>query len=361
MTNWRLSPQDAAQELLRRRLARSNLLAFTEYTYPQYKADPMHRLLASTLDRVVAGELTRLIIVAPPQHGKSELTSVRLPAYWLGRRPDDPIILCSYGAELAEGKSRQARDIVQSSEYKALFGALRAGDIESVTVRPDSRAVQRWNLMQPHRGGLIAVGVDGPVTGHGALLGIIDDPHENWEEAQSKTMRERVWSWYRGTFRTRIWEGGAIVLMMTRWHEDDLVGKLLKEQPGQWTLLRLPALAESQEERDENNRHMSLPSGEADPLGREEGEALSPQRFSAKELNSIRKDVGSVVFGSEYQGSPRAPEGNMINRAWLPIREMGLPQALVRVRYWDKAASTKKGSKFSAGVNLLPKIGRAHV
>jgi len=312
----------------------------------------VHQLLANTLDRVVAGELTRLIIVAPPQHGKSELTSVRLPAYWLGKRPNDPVILCSYGAELAEGKSRQARDIVQSGEYRALFGSLRAGEIESVEVRPDSRAVQRWQLMTPHRGGLIAVGVGGPVTGHGARLGIIDDPHENWEEAQSQTMRERVWSWYRGTFRTRIWEGGAIVLMMTRWHEDDLVGKLLKEQPGQWTLLRLPAIAESQQERDENNRHMGLPLGEDDPLGRVEGEALAPNRYSANELNSIRRDVGSMIFQAEYQGSPRAPEGNMINRAWLPIKEIGMPNALVRIRYWDKAASLKKGSKYSAGVRV---------
>lgn len=615
-----VSPAAAAAELLSRRQARRGLLAFTQYTYPQYKADRAHALIAAALDRVVAGELKRLIIVAPPQHGKSELTSVRLPAYWLGRRPHDPIIVASYGAELAEGKSRQARDIVESAEYRALFGELRAGNIEAVQVRPDSRAVQRWQLLHPHRGGLIAVGVGGPVTGHGARLGIIDDPHENWEEAQSETMRRRVWEWYRGTFRTRIWEGGAIILMMcmtgdtpvlmadgtecplsdvkvgdrvatydngklgtstvqnhksngldsvfrikttcgkivyanerhpflieehgqlrwirlknlttvhrivtvrgsgangkerpvsltaatnqlargaivprtmerrcgpmgiapqrltqsidatcassngtesrlpsmmpctkrkavnapfadshlattcaligaenyvlttatiqtpcegfcvttailpwdtprqrqphspllntsdfttaqiesiepagvkevfdiqiertenfianglvshnTRWHEDDLVGKLLKEQPGQWTVLRLPALAESQEERDENHRHMGIPLGEADPLGRQPGEALAPQRYSAPELASIQRDVGPMVWGAEYQGSPRAPEGNLIQRAWLSQTVPAAPATPWRVRYWDKAASTSASAKYSAGVRL---------
>lgn len=308
--------------------------------------------MAAHLDRVVAGEIRRLMIFAPPQHGKSELTSVRLPAYWLGRRPNDPIIITSYGATLAEAKSRQARDIVESAEYRALFGTLRAGEIESVQVRPDSRAVQRWQVMAPNRGRVIAVGVGGPVTGHGALLGIIDDPHENWEEAQSATMRNRVWEWYRGTFRTRIWEGGAIVLIMTRWHEDDLAGKLLKEQPGQWTVLRLPALAESQEERDTNDRLMGLREGAPDPLGRAAGEALAPARFSAVELRSIQRDVGSMVFGAEYQGSPRAAEGNLIKRHWLRIVNHAPVATPYRVRYWDKAASVSKSAKFSAGVRL---------
>lgn len=291
------------------------------------------------------------MIFAPPQHGKSELVSVRLPAYWLGKRPSDPVILSSYGATLAEGKSRAARDIVESHEYKALFGDLGPSEIESVETRPDSRSVKRWQLAQPHRGSMLAVGVGGPVTGHGALLGIIDDPFENWEQAQSETYRDKVWEWWRGTFRTRIWEGGAIILIMTRWHEDDLAGRLLSQQPGQWTVLRLPAVAETQEERDENDRHMGRPAGAADPLGRAPGEALSPQRFSAQELEAIRADVGTMVFAAEYQGAPRAPEGNMFKRHMFPLVD-ALPSTVWRVRYWDKAASIKKGSKFSAGVRL---------
>lgn len=308
-------------------------------------------MIASTLEQVVNGEIDRLMIFAPPQHGKSELVSVRLPAYWLGRRPNDPVILSSYGAELAEGKSRQARDILEGEEYRALFGALSPGEIEEVQVRRDSRSVKRWQLAPPHRGGMLAVGVGGPVTGHGALLGIIDDPHENWEQAQSETYRQRAWDWWRGTFRTRIREGGAVVLIMTRWHEDDLAGRLLADQPGRWVVLRLPALAETQQERDENQRHMGLAMGEPDPLGRAPGEALAPQRYSARELLSIQRDVGSMVFSAEYQGAPRASEGNLFKRAWLSKTIDAAPVTPWRVRYWDKAA-TSGGGAFTSSVRL---------
>jgi len=352
MRNLNISPQAAAEEVLRRRRARQHLLHFTKYTYPQYVADAVHELIAATLDQVIAGEIKRLIALAPPQHGKSELVSVRMPALWLGRRPDEPVIITSYGAELAESKSRQARDIVRSDEYKALFGDLAPTDTP-VELRPDSRAVARWQLAH-HRGSLLAVGVGGPITGHGGRLGIIDDPFENWEQAQSATYREKVWDWYRGTFRTRIWEGGAIVLIMTRWHEDDLAGKLLREQAGEWTVLRLPALAETQEERDYNDRRMGVAIGQADPLNRQPGEALAPRRYSAPELARIRRDVGSLVWAAEYQGAPTAAEGTMIKRAWLKIVDAAPApaQVLGRIRYWDKAASTSKAAKFTAGVRL---------
>ena len=340
----------AAARLLARRQARASLLHFTSYTYPQYVADPVHALIASTLDRVVAGDVQRLMIFAPPQHGKSELTSVRLPALWLGRRPDEPVILTSYGADLAESKSRQVRDIVRSDEYKALFGDLSPIDVP-VELRPDSRAVARWQLAH-YRGSLLAVGVGGPVTGHGARLGIIDDPFENWEQAQSATYRDKVWDWYRGTFRTRIWEGGAIVLIMTRWHEDDLAGRLLRDQPDDWTVLRLPALAETQEDRDYNDRRMGRSTGQVDPLHRAPGEALAPRRYSAPALASIRRDVGTLVWGAEYQGAPTAAEGTLVKRAWLRIVDTAPAEVLGRIRYWDKAASTSKAAKFTAGVRL---------
>jgi hypothetical protein len=132
-----VSPAAAAAEILRRRRARNALLDFTTFTYPAYRPEPAHRLIADRLDAVVRGELRRLMIFAPPQHGKSELASVRLPAFWLGRRPDDPVILTSYAASLAESKSRQARGIVESSEYARLF--------HEVATRADSRAVGHWH------------------------------------------------------------------------------------------------------------------------------------------------------------------------------------------------------------------------
>src|SRR5215467_7781423 len=126
----------AAQELLRRRRARRQLEHFTRYTYPRYVVEPAHALIAATLDQVIRGEITRLMIFAPPQHGKSELASVRLPAFWLGKRPDDPVILASYAASLAESKSRQARQVVESPEYAKLFPA--------ICTQRDSRSISHW-------------------------------------------------------------------------------------------------------------------------------------------------------------------------------------------------------------------------
>src|SRR5262249_28345496 len=157
--------------------------------------------------------------------------------------------------------------------------------------------------------------------------------------------------WYRTTFRTRIWEGGAIILIMTRWHEDDLAGRLLAEQPGEWTVLRLPGLAETQEERDLNNERLGLPVGEPDPLGRAPGEPLCPGRFSVEALHALKRDVGSMAWAGQYQGTPRAPEGNRFQRAWFPIVDTA-PVAGQRVRYWDQAG-TAGGGAYTAGVLMV--------
>ena len=288
---------------------------------------------------MVRGEIKRLMVFAPPQHGKSQQVSVHLPAWWLGQRPDDPVILTSYASSLAESKSWQVRNLVESAEYAELFPGIRTDRA--------SRAVGRWNLAA-HRGGLLATGVGGPITGFGGLLGIIDDPLENWEQAFSQTIRNKVWEWYRTTFRTRIWEGGAIGLVMTRWHEDDLAGRLLQDQPGQWTVLRLPALAETQEERDDNNRRFGLPAGAPDPLGRPPGASLSPSRFSAEALAELQNDVGEMAWLAEYQGCPRPIEGALVKRDSLHIVDHP-PADLRWVRYWDLALSEKQRADYTAG------------
>ncbi|HZU86871.1 MAG TPA: phage terminase large subunit [Anaerolineaceae bacterium] len=334
-----LSKKTAALELLNRRAARRGLLNFTNFTFPQYKAEPAHCLMGDTLDQVVSGDILRLMIFAPPQHGKSEIVSVRLPAYWLGKRPEDPVIISSYAAGLAESKSRQVRDIITGEDYQALF--------PDIHLRRDSRAVDEWHITGK-RGYIKAVGVDGPVTGHGGLLGIIDDPIENWAQAQSKVMRDKTWEWYRKTFRTRIWEGGAIILVMTRWHEDDLAGRLLQDQPKEWHVLRLPALAETQTERDENNKRLNQPIGLPDPIGRQPGEPLCPGRYSAKALLSLKHDVGTAGWIAEYQGVPRPNEGSMFKREWFEIIE-ALPTGCRFLRYWDKAG-TQGGGDHTSGV-----------
>jgi predicted phage terminase large subunit-like protein len=326
-------------------------LGFTRYTFPTYSPEPAHALIARALDAVVEGRLRRLMIFAPPQHGKSELVSVRLPARWLGKRPDDPVILTSYAASLAESKSRQARRIVEGTEYTRL--------LPGIDTRHDSRAVDHWEL-NGYRGSLLAAGVGGPITGHGAVLGIIDDPVQNAEDAASVALRDKSFEWYRTTFRTRVWEDGAMVLVMTRWHEDDLAGRLLLEQAADWSVLRLPARAETQAERDAGNERLGLAKGQPDPLGRQPGEPLCPRRFSREALEAIRRDVGSVAWAGQYQGLPISPEGNRFKRAWFSQVVERTPEDAVRVRYWDKAA-VEGGGDYTVGVLMARADGIYYV
>jgi predicted phage terminase large subunit-like protein len=339
--NLQLSPSAAASEITRRREARQRLLNFTTYTYPAYIPELAHELIADCLEAVLFGGIKRLMIFAPPQHGKTELVSVRFPPFWLAHRPEDPVILTSYGASLAHTKSGEARDVMESPAYQRLF--------PEVCTDQTSRSKESWRIAG-HRGGLIAAGVGGPITGFGAALGVIDDPFENWEQAYSQTVRDRVWNWWRSTFRTRIWEDGAIILIMTRWHEDDLAGRLLQDQGEKWKVLRLPALAETQEERDENARRLGRAIGKPDPLNRFPGEPLCPLRYSKETLEDIREDTAEMAWAAEYQGVPRLGEGNRFKREWFTIAGE-VPAGARFVRYWDKAG-TAGGGAYSAGVLL---------
>jgi predicted phage terminase large subunit-like protein len=308
----------AEAEMARRQLASRHLLDFTRFSFPSYKPDPFHAHLASYLDRVVSGDVQRLMIFAPPQHGKSELVSIRLPPFWLGRRPDDPVILTSYGGSLAFRNSRASRSVLESEEFRKVFDGVRTD--------PDSRAVDRWSLYG-HRGFVVAAGVGGPITGHGAGLGIIDDPVASWAQAQSRTYRDSVYEWFRGTFRTRIWEGGAIVLIMTRWHEDDLAGRLLHDDPTTWTVLRYPATSEGPDR---------------DLLEREYGEPLSPSRYSKEALASLKNDAGPSVWMAEYQGTPTPPDGSFFDANEINFIKEPPTEVEAAVRYWDLAATEEK-------------------
>jgi predicted phage terminase large subunit-like protein len=277
---------------------------------------------------------------AVPTHN-SLLVSVHLPAYWLGRRPDDPVILCSYAASLAERHSRHARDVVEGPDYERIF--------PEVKTRRDTRAVGLWEIGQ-HRGYLVAAGVGGPITGHGALLGIIDDPFEHWEQAQSPVERETVWDWYRGTFLPRLWEDAAIVMISTRWHEDDLAGRILAQaQPGEWDVLRLPALGETQEERDKRNLTMALPSGLPDPLNRDLDAPLCPKRFSYEALDAKRREVGASAWEAEYMGSPVQPEGATFKAEWWRWYDTMPSRFDEVIQSWDMAFKGEQDSSFVVG------------
>lgn len=245
-------------------------------------------LLADRLVALARGDIDRLMVFMPPRHGKSELCSKYFPAWYLGTFPERRVILSSYEANFAAGWGRKARDILK--EHGGMFG---------VEVSEDSQAAAAWNL-QGRQGGMDTAGVGGPITGKGADLFVIDDPLKNAEEAQSETIRNKQWDWWQSTARTRLHPGGKVLMMMTRWHEDDLAGKLLADADtgaDQWEVLCLPAVAE-----------------QSDRLGREPGEALWPSRYSTSDLSKTKRASGPYWWSAMYQQRPAPEEGGIFGR-----------------------------------------------
>lgn len=239
----------------------------------------------------------RLMVFMPPRHGKSLLGSQYAPAWYLGRWPSRRVIIASYQHDIASGWGRQARALL--SEY--------GPPIFNVQVQQASRAAGRWDTDQG--GGLIAAGIGGGITGRGADLFIIDDPLKDADQAHSAVIRQKHWDWWQSTGRTRLMPGAAVVIIMTRWHEDDLAGRLLaqaRDDPDadQWDVLCLPALAEPD--------HPLLDG--TDPLGRRAGEALWPEQFDAEGLRRTRAASGSFWFAAMYQQRPAPAEGGMFRR-----------------------------------------------
>jgi predicted phage terminase large subunit-like protein len=269
-------------------------------------------VLNRLLVEVATGALNRLMIAMPPRHGKSWLTSCYLPAWYLGTYPDRRVILASYEADFASSWGRKARDVL--TRCTSLFG---------VRVRGDSSAASRWDI-QGHEGGMITAGVGGPITGRGADLLIIDDPIKNAEEAQSETYRAKAWDWYESTAYTRLEPGGRIVLIQTRWHNDDLAGRILRESAEPWTTAIWPAIAEAD-----------------DPLGRAPGAPLWPDRYPIERLMEIKQAIGPRWFGALYQQRPVPAEGLVFRREWFPTVDAA-PVELESVRYWDMAASAPR-------------------
>ncbi|NOZ79346.1 MAG: phage terminase large subunit [Acidobacteria bacterium] len=301
--------------------------------------------MAGWLDRVVAGSVDRVIIQAPPQHGKSRLASVGLPTVWMGHHPDQPIIMASYGSSLSTKHSREVQEAVDSPAFREVFG-------DGIELHPKQRSVFDWRL-RGRRGGLVASGVGGAITGRGALLGIIDDPFKNWQEAYSARIRDNVWTWYESTFLTRIWERGRVVIMTTRWHEDDLVGRLLKAEPDRWVVLNYPALNED----DKGKALAELPGWRPDSLGRRPGEALAPSRFSREYLERRRDAMGPLVWAALFQQRPTTGTGGVFPTEKLGIIDV-LDESKVarRVRAWDLATTpegTAPDPDYTVGVYMV--------
>lgn len=255
------------------------------------------------------------MISMPPRHGKSELCTVRFPVWLLTRNPRLRVIIGAYNQTLANKFSRKAIRIAESE----------------LLLADDRRAVEEWETTS--EGGIRAVGVGAGVTGGGGDVILIDDPVKNRDEANSKIYRDKVWDWYTNDLYTRLEPGGAIVLDMARWHDDDLAGRILKSDDAvNWTVLTLPAIAE-----------------ENDALGRAVGEALCPDRYDLPALERIRKVLGTWSFAALYQQRPVPAEGGMFGRDWFSIAEAVPADGMRWVRWWDKAATSGHGD-FSAGV-----------
>lgn len=289
---------------------------------------PHIQYLNQKLLDVSSGRCKRLIITEPPRHGKSEMVSKYFPAWYLGTNPDDRIILTSYESSFAASWGRKSRDLL--AENQGIFG---------IQIAQDSASVQDWNI-EKRLGGMNTAGVGGPCTGKGAKVFIIDDPCKNNEEAMSEVIREKIWDWYKSTAYTRLEPDGAMIVIMTRWHDDDLVGRLLKEQDlggDKWEVVNLPAIA----------THDDL-------IGRKPGEALWPERYSIEELRRIEKTLGPFWFSSMYQQNPVPAGGAIIKRDWWKYYTTPPDRKLFK-RYiwaWDTAIKTGEENDFTVGVYI---------
>lgn len=285
----------------------------------------MHERIAKPLEAVERGEIDRLMIFMPPRHGKSELASRRFPAWYMGRHPERQIIAASYNGELATDFGREVRNILRTREYGRLFSARLA---------EDSQAAGRWNT--DSGGAYVAAGVGTAVTGRGAHVLLIDDPVKDREEADSETRRNNVWDWYTSTAYTRLMPGGAIILIQTRWHEDDLGGRLLaaEENGGdQWHKVILPAIR--------NDR------------------ALWPEHYSLDALKRIRSAIGPRDFEALYQQNPTPAEGTFFMRAWF-ARHTEAPKHAHHYITSDFAVSEREGDYTEHGVWAYGADDRLH-
>jgi predicted phage terminase large subunit-like protein len=318
-----------AEELNQDQAVHSSLLAWSSWAMAKYGQTPArhHRLLLERLDSICRGEIDRLMVLMPPGSAKSTYGSLLFPPWWFTQHPRSSVIAASHTASLAEHFGRQARELVR--EYSDQLGyGLHAG----------RQAASHWHTTGA--GEYFAAGVRGPLTGHRADLVVVDDPIKSQADADSPTMRERLWSWYRFDLTTRLKPRGRIVLIMTRWHEDDLAGRLLTQNTAEWHLLRLPALAE-----------------EDDPLERPPGTALWPEWEDADALLRRRDTIGERAWAALYQQSPRPLVGCLFKTECIEVIDaaLGLPDGMV-VRAWDLAATSAIGGSdpdWTAGVKLM--------
>lgn len=301
--------------------ARKSLIDFEIATDPLYDPNWHHEIIAGHLEHIEQygdRDYKILIITVPPRHGKSRECSIDFPAWFLGRNPREEVIIASYSSELAEGFGGKTRDKVDLPEYKVIFPFIR--------LKEDEKAKAKWGIevFDPNLrkwkvtgGGYTAAGVGGAITGRGAKILLIDDPVKNSEEAESSVYREKVWDWFTSTAFTRLHPGGVCVIIMTRWHLDDLAGRLIAdpEFKDMTKVVRLRAIATK------------------DSTHRKKGEALWPARYPLEALEKIKRVVGPYVWPALYQCSPILTENQEFKPEWYKYIEEKELEMLNTVNY----------------------------
>jgi len=308
--------------LKEREEARESFMTFVKKVWPHFIEGAHHKRMANAFERVARGECKRLIINMPPRHTKSEFASYLLPAWFLGNFPEKKIIQTSHTAELAVGFGRKVRNLVDSDVFSETF--------PGVGLQADSKAAGRWNTNQ--RGDYFAIGVGGAVTGKGADILIIDDPHSEQEAALAATSPEiydKVYEWYTSGPRQRLQPGGSIVIVMTRWSQRDLTGQVLKadaQRGGEgWEVIEFPAI---------------LPSGKP----------LWPSFWSLAELEALREELPNGKWQAQYQQNPVGNESAIIKRDWWKWwEEDNPPECEYILQSWDTAFEKNNRADYSAG------------
>jgi predicted phage terminase large subunit-like protein len=315
----KLSPEHRAA--LSREAQRSRIGAYVAALDLGFAPERHHKLLIKYLEALERGDIpyNKLMILMPPGSAKSTYTSVIFPSWYLGRNPTDLVLAASNTSDLAEHFGRRVRNIFGSPEHHAVFG---------VGLSPDTQAAGNW--MTSQGGGYYAAGVGSAIAGRRADVGLIDDPVASREDAYSDRMREKTWQWYINDFIPRLKPRAKQIVIMTRWHEDDLGGRILLSEEKEWTILKLP-----------------MEAGRDDPLGREPGERLWPEWFTERQVEDAKKDVS--VWNSLYQQEPTGVSGDFFKADWFqPVDER--PHQLTYYGASDYAVSQGKGDWTEHGI-----------
>lgn len=330
-----LQQRRAAMRLLRAKQARDDLIDFTNFTMPdpedpdnaelsRYDPQYFHRALAAALQEVEKGVIRKLIITFPPRHGKTELAGKRFPAWFVGRDPYRYVAVCTYNQPFADGYGKAVRGIMRSPSYKQVFPNVNL-----------AKGSQSSSAMETEEGGaLYFLGRGGTITGRGADLVIIDDPIKNSEEAGSQLVRDQLWEWFTADIKSRFMSDmGVMIIIQTRWHEDDLVGRLTDptnphydaDEAAEWKIINIPAIAE-----------------EDDVLGREPGAALWPERFGIEYLRNFQR-TNKKKFSALYQQRPTPEDGDFFQKHMIvPYKANDIPKNLRIYAASDHAVGIKQ-------------------